>query len=75
MAAFSCSLEKFVVLIELLPMSHLFFPHGLQVMSGHHLLLLKGHVLSLLLVDCNTEELLVLSQFAGLRIAIVALLS
>jgi len=26
-------LEKFIVLVELLPVSHLFLPHGLQVMS------------------------------------------
>lgn len=73
-AASSCSLEEFVVLVELLPVSHLLLPHGLQVMSGHHLLLLQGHVLSFLLVDRNAEELLILSQLVSLSVAAVTLL-
>lgn len=73
-AAFSCSLEEFVVLVELLPVSHLFLPHGLQVMSCHHFLLLQGHILSFLLVDSNAKVLLILSQLVSLSVIEVTLL-
>jgi len=43
-------------------------------MSGHHFLLLKGHVLSLLLVNSDTEELLILVLLLVLGIAAVILL-
>lgn len=53
-------MEELVILIELLPVSHLLLPHRLEIMSGHHFLLLEGHVLSPLLVDSDAKELLIL---------------